>query len=311
MSQSNLGPYLSPQQREARLDVLARTCSGDIVTYGHSVEGRPLRALRIPSQSSEPVSVLCSANIHGPEYIGVMVALRVAEAFVSAEPWASPLRARAEVWVIPSLNPDAYARTWASAGAGSLAELRTNARGVDLNRNFPIPHGRRLALPGAGSVRPGNATYVGTKPLSEPETSALEAFLRARAFRASANLHSFMGTLIPAHVSSRSEYSQYRRLCRRFASAQSHRRYRRLSARIFDGFTGEMEDHQHHALGTWAVCVEVFTLWASMAQHWRAPKLFWRFNPRDPHPWMESDSRGIVAFLSAAIELEPPQGISS
>ena len=63
-----------------------------------------------------------------------------------------------------------------------------------------------------------------------------------------------------------------------------------------------MEDYQHHHHGTWAVCVETFSLWASFRQHLRAPSLFWRFNPHDPAPWIDNDVPGIVAFLHAALD---------
>ena len=105
---------------------------------------------------------------------------RVALGFLAAlSEGAGPfgeLRERAEVWVVPVLNPDGYARTVARDGAGKLAELRTNARGVDLNRNFPLPPGRkRPRIPGTGTSRAGRSTFRGAAPLSEPETAALDA----------------------------------------------------------------------------------------------------------------------------------------
>src|SRR5690606_19709384 len=121
-------------------------------------------------------------------------------------------------------------------------------------------------------------------------------------FVAGANLHSFMGTLIPARVTESRAHATYRQLCRSFAGGQG-RRYRRLASRIFDTFTGEQEDHQHHAHGTWAVCVETFTILASYRQHLRAPSVFWRFNPRDPAPWVENDIAGLCSYFTAALQL--------
>ncbi len=57
-------------------------------------------------------------------------------------------------------------------------------------------------------------------------------------------------------------------------------------------WTGEQEDWQHHVHGTWALTVEVFPLAASFRQHLRALSLFWRFNPRDPRPWVDNDVPG-------------------
>jgi hypothetical protein len=216
------------------------------------------------------------------------------------------LREHAEIWVVPCLNPDGYARTWERQGQGTVTELRPNARGVDLNRNFPLPEGRRRArLPGAGSTQPGAATYVGEAPLSEPETAALAALLDEARFTAATSGHCFAGALIPAHVEDEAAFARYRALCAAFAEAQPSVSYRRLSSRRFDTFTGELEDFHHHRFGTWAICVETFSLWASFRQHWRAPSAFWRFNPRDPEPWVSNDIVGIAAFLRAAVSAAP------
>jgi len=300
-----LAPYPDPDTRDTELDELATNLRGELVVYGHSREGRPLRALRLPNPGAP--RVLCSANIHGVEYIAGRVALGLLAGLAAGAPELTRLRARAELWVIPSLNPDGYARTWAAGGRGKLAPLRANAAGVDLNRNFPRPGGGAPSrLPGAGSDRPGDATYRGPHPLSEPETAALDALFAAQDFHASVNLHAFMGTAIPARVTDPGVYASYRDLCRALAQAQPRVRYLRLAHRIFDTFTGEQEDHQHHAHGTWAVCLETFPLRASYTQHLRAPSVFWRFNPHDPAPWIANDVPAVAAFLHAALGLPAP-----
>ncbi|MDQ3629254.1 MAG: hypothetical protein M3419_10675 [Actinomycetota bacterium] len=60
---------------------------------------------------------------------------------------------RADVWVIPTMNPDGYA-----------ADNRNNARGVDLNRNWPTNWEQ--------------TSTSGSAPASEPETRAMRAFLK-------------------------------------------------------------------------------------------------------------------------------------
>jgi predicted deacylase len=303
----SLAPYLSPTQREETLERLAARAGADLVTYGRSVAGRPLRAAAIPaspSTRSEPRRVLCTANIHGPELISSLVALELLRRLGHPQGELARLRREAEVWVIPCLNPDGYARTWDRGGQGTLTELRANDHGVDLNRNFPIPHGGKAPdLPWAGSSRPGGPNYRGPAPLSEPESAALDALLGQQRFAAGVNLHSFMGTVIPARVTDRAAYRSYKALCRRFTAAQQHQRYLRLANRWFDVFTGELEDHQHHAHGCWAVCVETMTIRHSLAQNlfW-APSLFWRFNPREPGEWIDNDVPAITAFLLAALE---------
>jgi protein MpaA len=63
--------------------------------------------------------------------------------------------------LIADVNPD-----------GAVRGTRVNADGVDLNRNFPF-RWRHLGAP-------GSRFYSGPRPSSEPETRAIEAFIRRR-----------------------------------------------------------------------------------------------------------------------------------
>lgn len=307
--ESPLAPYPSPEARTGNVRALADRLRAEVLEYGTSLGGEPLLAVRLPAGSGAAARVSCTANMHGPEFVGSRLAVALLEAAVAGERRLAALRERAELWVFPCLNPDGYRKTWETDGIGPLAFLRTNAAGVDLNRNFPLPGGQRpTRLPGAGSSTPGKATYRGAHPLSEPETAALDALLRAHPMQASVNAHSFMGTIIPAHVRDEGAYATYGRLCTAFRRGQAQVRYRRLSSRRFDVFTGELEDHQHHAHGTWAACVEVFPWLASVRQHLRAPSLFWRFNPRDPERWVHNDLPGVLAFFEAALAEPHPCG---
>lgn len=284
---SSIGPY-------APLSAVLETAAsfGRVEVYGRSVEGRELIAVELPGDG--PL-VLVTAGIHGLEFIGVHTALEVLR--------AGPLEG-ARLLVCPVLNPDAYAST-----EGGLRR-RTNSRGVDLNRNFPLPYGTRpsrLGFVGAGSDRPGDATYRGAGPRSEPETAALAALIEARRPHASANLHSFLGTLFCARVWHAADWFGYRQLTRAFRVGQGNAgRYRRIGTPVFDVFTGELEDWQHHSQRCWAVCVECFSLTESLGQQLRAPDPFWRFNPRDPEPVALRDAAGVRAMLTASLALERP-----
>jgi hypothetical protein len=303
-----LSPYPSPEERDRTFLGLIDRVGGEVITYGASVEGRPLQAARLPQKgaSGQPgARLVATANIHGVEYVSTQVVLGLAGAIDRTDSLRQ-LRERAELWLIPSVNPDAYARVWEVNGHGDLKGLRTNAHGVDLNRNFPLPpEARRKLRPGAGSARQTSATYHGPAPLSEPESKALAEFLGARSFAAATNGHSFMGRLIPPYVTAAADRQLYRSLCAAFGDAQPTHRYRPLAFPPIDTFTGELEDFQHHLLGTWAVCVETFPIFRSFAQHPRAPSLFWRFNPRDPRRWVDNDIPGIAAFFHAALDRRP------
>jgi N-acetylmuramoyl-L-alanine amidase len=112
---------------------------------GHSVEGRPIRALRVGSASARR-KLLVVGSIHGNEPAGKAVIARLRR--------AHPPRGTA-VWLIEDANPD-----------GAAANSRHNAHGVDLNRNFPY------------RWQPQDGVYEsGPGPASEPETQAIQAFV--------------------------------------------------------------------------------------------------------------------------------------
>lgn len=302
-----LPPYPSPDERDAAFARLCARAGAERVEYGRSVEGRPLVAYRIPARTEPAPRVLCAANLHGVEWVTGRVAEGFFDAIAAGSGSAGALRDRSEVWIAPCLNPDGYARTFEREGRGRPSELRTNARGVDLNRNFPIPPGaRRSRIPFGGTARPGRSTYRGPAPLSEPETAALDGLFTARPFHAVASLHSFMGRLLPATVADPRDFETYAALCRAFASAQPRSRYGRLASRRVRLVVGRLEDHAHHAHRAWSVCVETFPIVASLRQHLRAPSLFWRFNPRDPGSWVANDVPGLAAFFLAALDRPRP-----
>lgn len=107
---------------------------------GHSVQGRPI-VLFTKGASNAPLKVLVVGAIHGNETAGMRITGRLLGQ-------SAPHRTR--LMVVPTINPD-----------GVAAGTRGNARGVDLNRNFPY---RWRPLFGG--------EYSGTVPLSEPETRA-------------------------------------------------------------------------------------------------------------------------------------------
>lgn len=118
------------------------------LVFGKSVRGASLTLTEL-GDPRRP-SLLVVGCIHGSESAGIAV---VDALFARGVP------AGAHLWLVPTLNPD-----------GQAADQRTNADGVDLNRNFPY-HWQRLQ-------RRGAADYSGASPLSEPESQAMAALLR-------------------------------------------------------------------------------------------------------------------------------------
>jgi protein MpaA len=112
--------------------------------FGDSVRGRDLRAINV-GPGDRRHRVLVVGSIHGNEREGHEVIRRLRRG-------AGPAP-RVALWTVKSLNPD-----------GVRARRRTNAHGVDLNRNFPYLW--RAEEP------PGSGYYQGPEPASEPETRA-------------------------------------------------------------------------------------------------------------------------------------------
>ncbi|SRR6266851_8902612 len=108
------------------------------VVLGRSVQGRSITAVEVGDLDSERTAIVVGC-IHGNETAGIAVADRLTSAMMPLE---------VALWIVPNLNPD-----------GVVAGTRGNARGVDLNRNFPTRWTRLRGIYDSGP-----------RPLSEPET---------------------------------------------------------------------------------------------------------------------------------------------
>ena len=112
------------------------------LVIGHSVRGRPIVAYERGDRSAPATLVV--GVIHGSEPAGLAVIAQLRRL---------PLPPHVHLWLVPTANPD-----------GLAAGTRQNAHGVDLNRNWP-----------AAWVHTG---VSGPRPLSEPESRAMAAFIR-------------------------------------------------------------------------------------------------------------------------------------
>lgn len=166
----------------ARLDALI-AMRPDIVTpisAGLSLEGRPLRGIRISylAPGTPAPAVLLDAAQHAREWGAAMTGMYMADRLVETADTDAQVHAlltRAEVFVIPIVNPDGYAFTWADPANRLWRKNRRNngdgTFGVDTNRNWGYQWG------GAGSSNvTSSETYRGTSAFSEPETQAMRDF---------------------------------------------------------------------------------------------------------------------------------------
>jgi protein MpaA len=121
--------------------------SPETIDVGTSVEGRPITALRRGDPDGRAVLVI--GVIHGDEWAGLEIVERLE---------TLPVPDGIDLYLIDSMNPDGVAH-----------DVRHNANGVDLNRNFPYNWGP--------IAEPGNWEYAGPSAASEPETQAMVAFI--------------------------------------------------------------------------------------------------------------------------------------
>ncbi|WP_196807309.1 M14 family zinc carboxypeptidase [Candidatus Solirubrobacter pratensis] len=134
------------------------------IVAGHSVRGRAIVATRVGDPAA-PVRVLVVGDVHGNEPAGEAIVARLR-------------RARPDgvvLYLVRSANPD-----------GRALGTRQNARGVDLNRNFPWRWG-----PGARGTY-----YPGPRAGSEPETRALMRLVRRVRPQLAIYYHQHMGITV-------------------------------------------------------------------------------------------------------------------
>ncbi len=144
---------------------------------GHSVRDRPIVSWRLGHPESN-FKVLVVGSVHGDELQGMRVVARLRQLLFD--------RRGPEgigIWTVKTANPD-----------GAAAGTRKNARGVDLNRNFPYRWDASLS--GGYNSGPG--------PASEPETRAVMRFSRRVGFDLAIWFHQPWGrTLAPCNADRR------------------------------------------------------------------------------------------------------------
>ncbi|MDI4646775.1 M14 family metallopeptidase [Cohnella hashimotonis] len=176
-------------------------------TIGTSVMGKPIFAAGI---GDGPFRWHLNAAMHANEWITSLIAMRFLEDYGRACRRklqiggfdAADLYRRTTLWVVPMVNPDgvelvqeglrpnhplaARIGRW-NRGSASFRNWKANARGVDLNDQFPAGWEEERLRRGVHGPAPRD--YSGDAPLSEPEAAALAKFTEDQCFDAVIALH--------------------------------------------------------------------------------------------------------------------------
>lgn len=150
-----------------------------VETLGKSFQGRDIPILAI----GEGEKVLIVSACHGREWITTCLAIKMASEYLYAGRTggvidginiADRLKTR-QLWIIPAWNPDGV---YISQTQKPL--WKANARGVDLNRQFPVSWTWPRWIMKTG---PSYMNWPGQKPLSEPESLAIANLMQREKFK--------------------------------------------------------------------------------------------------------------------------------
>jgi hypothetical protein len=175
-----------------------------LVTYGKSINGKEIVALKVSKNAAKDrdgkkPAVLYLGAQHAREWITPEMIRRlmhyVLDGYEDGDKTIRRLVDQNELWFVPVANPDGYDWTFEPGQRLWRKNLRDNngdgqitpGDGVDPNRNFSTKWGYDNE---GSSPDPGSETFRGASPGSEPETQALDAFVRRVGFEFFVNYHS-------------------------------------------------------------------------------------------------------------------------
>jgi len=145
-----------------------------LIEEGEASDGNPILSLNV-GEEGQP-SFLFTGCIHGWEWEAPYGLLRLAE-LLGNDPSLEGLPPGGYfVKIVPILNPYGYERN-----------VRQNANGVDLNRNFDFGWEEYESLEDV-SV-PWDFDYKGPSPASEPETRTIQGIFKRHSFVATVDFH--------------------------------------------------------------------------------------------------------------------------
>jgi len=211
----------------------SHTLCQQVSAIGQSVNGRGIYAYKFGGGGSKVIFV---GGTHGSEPSSVYTLTSWID---QLEANYDSIPANKTVIVVPDINPD-----------GLTALRRTNARDVDLNRNFPADNWKKDVIMPGGELNKGGG---GTAPLSEPESSAIAAYVLGQSPKLILTYHA-IGSLVVANESgnSRSLATTYGQHTGYWALGNSE-----IGGVFSHDTTGAFEDWLHDKYGIPALLIEL------------------------------------------------------
>jgi len=166
-----------------------------VSSIGRSVQGRPIKLVTV-NGGKNLTRIFVDSGIHAREWISPAATL----VFIERLAKALTRSGRRSMWrefewnIIPMANPDGYeySRTKDRMWRKNLSKNPgSTCVGVDLNRNFPEGYGV------GASNQPCSEVFKGAAPLTEPESRAIDNYIRnTKNIRAAVSVHSYGNVLI-------------------------------------------------------------------------------------------------------------------
>ena len=164
--------YQSMMEAYPASAISGRTCT--LITLGTLSSGRKIMGVRINNGNENTTGkpkFLYSSTIHGDETTGWILMLRlIDELCTSTDSRIVNLVNNLDIYIFPNANPDG---TYYGGNNTVTGARRANANGIDMNRNYPDPH---------GSAHPDGNAY-------QTETQWFMQFAQDNPFVMAANFH--------------------------------------------------------------------------------------------------------------------------
>ncbi|KAF2896191.1 hypothetical protein ILUMI_09987, partial [Ignelater luminosus] len=156
------------------LDYLAAShpnlCS--LHTIGNSIEGRPLKVLKISNGNPGNKAVWVDGGIHAREWISPATVTHIINYLVENLNREDGALQNIDWHILAVGNPDGYEYSHTTDRLWRKNRRRGQCYGTDLNRNF----GHHWGGKGSGK-HPCQEIYGGSGPFSEPETAAIRNYI--------------------------------------------------------------------------------------------------------------------------------------